>query len=46
MEAELTEAPKNSNTNNSAVAEEANVDEAVTAEDKACNDMDIDIKEE
>ena len=35
MEYELTEAPKTSNTNNLAVAEEGNVDEAVSAEAKA-----------
>ena len=35
---------KTSNTNNSAVAEEANVDEAITAEEKAINEMEIDLK--
>ena len=45
MEAELTEAPKHtSNTDNLAVNEEANVDEAVTAEAKASNDIEIDLK--
>ena len=40
MEAELTVAPKqNSNTDNSAVSEESNVDEAVTAEAKAINNI-------
>ena len=40
MEAEITEAPKiNSNTENLAVAEEANVDESVTADGKASNKM-------
>ena len=34
---------KTSNTDNLAVAEEANVDEAVTAEAKAINDMEIDL---
>ena len=44
MEAELTGALKEtSNTNNVAVAEEANVDEAITAEAKARNKMEIDI---
>ena len=47
MEAELTESPKkNSSTDNSEVAEEANVDESVTAEAKAGNNMEIDLKEE
>ena len=47
MEAELTGAlKKTSNTDNLVVAEEANVDEAVTEEAKAVDDMDIDIKEE
>ena len=45
MEAELTETFKRtSNTDNSEVAEEANVDEAVTSEYKASNNMEIDIK--
>ena len=45
LEAELTEATKkNSNTDNSEVAEEANVDGAVTAEAKASNNMEIDLK--
>ena len=40
MESGLTEAPKtNSNANNSAVAEEANFDEAVTVEAKAGHNM-------
>ena len=46
MGAELTGAPKKSNTDNPAVAEEANVDEAVPAESKASNKTEIDIKEE
>ena len=47
IEAELTGSlKKTSNTDNSAVAEEANFDEAVTAEAKASNDMDIYLKEE
>ena len=47
MEAESIEAPKKtSNTDNSRVAEEANVDEVVTAEAKASNDMKIYLKEE
>ena len=37
---------KNSNTDNLAVAEEANFDEAVTAEVKDSNDTEIDLKEE
>ena len=45
MEAELTEAPKKtSNTDNLAVAEEENVDEAVTEESKSANKMEIDLK--
>ena len=44
MEAELTEAPKNSNTENLAVAEEATVDEAFTAEANDSNEMEIDLK--
>ena len=40
MEAELAEAPKtNPNNDNLSVAEEANFDEALTAESKAINDM-------
>ena len=39
MEAELTEAPKNSSTDNLAVAEAANVDESITAKVKASNDL-------
>ena len=47
MEAELTGAPKKtSNTKNSAEAEKANVDEDITAEAKASNKMEIDLKEE
>ena len=47
MESELTEAPKNtSNTDNLEVAEEANVDEAISEEYKASNNMEIDLKEE
>ena len=46
MEDELTEElKKTSNTDNSAVAEEANADVSVTAEAKASNDMEIDLKE-
>ena len=37
---------KTSNTDNSEVAEEKNVDEAVTAETKASKDMEIDTREE
>ena len=47
LEAELTGALKEtSNTDNLAVSEEANVDEAITAESKAKNDTEIDPKEE
>ena len=47
LEAELTGALEtNSNTDNLAVAEEANVDEAITAEAKVGNDTEIDLKEE
>ena len=47
MEAELTGAPeKTPNNDNLAGDEEANVDEAVTADAKAINDMEIDIKQE
>ena len=47
MEAELNEAPiKTSKTDDLAVAEEANADEAITAESKARNDMEIYLKEE
>ena len=47
MEAELTEALKHiSNTDNLAVAEEENFDEAVSAEPKPINDMEIYFKEE
>ena len=35
---------KTSNTDNSAVAEEANVDETITVESKASNNMEIDLK--
>ena len=46
MKSKLTEAPKqNSTTDNLAVAEEANVDESVTAEAKASNEVEIDLKE-
>ena len=46
-EDELTGAPKEtSDTDNSVVAEEENVDEAITADSKASNDMENDIKEE
>ena len=45
IESELTEAPKKaSDTDNLAVAEEANVDEDVTAEAKASSDMEIGLK--
>ena len=45
--AELTGAIKEtSNTDNLAVVEEANVDEAITAESKASNDMENDLKDE
>ena len=45
IEAELAGAPKKaSDTDNLAVAEEANVDEDVTAEAKASSDMEISIK--
>ena len=37
---------KNSKTENSAVTEEANVDEAITAEAKASKDLEIDLKYE
>ena len=44
MEAELTEASdKNLKTDNSAITEESNVDEAITAEAKAIKDMEIDL---
>ena len=47
MEAELTEAPKsNSNTDNLAVTDEENVDEAITEESKTINKMEIYLKEE
>ena len=47
MKSELTEAPKeNPNTDNLAVAEEANVDESVTAESKASKDTESDLKQE
>ena len=46
MEAKMTGAlKKTSNTENLAVAEEENVDEAVTAEAKARNYMKTDLKE-
>ena len=45
MEAELTGSTKEtSNTEDLAVVEDANVDEAVTAEAKASNNTEIDIK--
>ena len=44
MESELTEAQKNPNTDKLVVAEEANFDETVTAEAKASNNMEIDLK--
>ena len=45
MEDELTEESKiNSKTENSAVTEQANVDEAITAEARASNDMENDLK--
>ena len=47
MEAELTEASKiDSKTDNSAVSEEENVDEAITSESKASNKMEIFPKKE
>ena len=47
IEAELTEASKiKSKTDNFVVTEEVNVDEAITAEFKASNKMEIFIKEE
>ena len=47
MEDELTESPtKTSNTDNSAVVKEANIDEAITSESKASNKMEIHLKEE
>ena len=46
LEFELTGALKEtSSTENSAMAEEENVDEVITAESKAINDMEIDIKD-
>ena len=46
MEAELTGAlKKTSNTDNSVVAEEVNVDEVVTAKSKSGNKVVIDIKD-
>ena len=45
MQAQVTEAPKiNSNPDNLAVAEEANIDEAITTEAKASNKMEVDIQ--
>ena len=44
MEAELTKASKRLKTDNSAVTEEANVDEAITAEAKSRNKMEIYLK--
>ena len=47
MEAELIGAPKETSiANNMTVAEEANVDESITAEAKAINDMENYLKEE
>ena len=47
LEAEPTGASKEgSNTDNLAVAEEANIDEALTAEAKAGNEMENDLKDE
>ena len=46
MEAQLTEAQKKSKTDNLAVTEEVNVDEAITTEAKAINKMEIYLKEE
>ena len=47
LEAELTGAPKEtSNTDNSEVAEEKNVDESITAEAKAINEMENYLKDE
>ena len=47
MEAELTEASKiNSKTDNLAVTEESNIDEAITAEAKASNRMEMFLKKE
>ena len=47
LESELTEALKEtSNTENLEVAEEANVDEAITIEAKASNNTEIDLKDE
>ena len=47
MEANLTGVPTNaSNTEDAALAEVENADEAITAVAKAINDTDIDLKEE
>ena len=47
MEDELTGAPKEtSNNENVVVAEEANVDETITAEDEAINEMENYLKNE
>ena len=47
MEAELTEASEiKSKTENLAVTEESNVDEAITSEAKARNEMETDIQKE
>ena len=47
LEAEFTgSSKKTSNTDDVAFSEVGNVDEAITAEDKAINDMENDIKEE
>ena len=45
MEAELTGEPnETSNNDNYAVAEEKNVDEAITEESKGSNEMEVDLK--
>ena len=47
LEADMTGSPKEtSNTDNSAVSEEANVDESITSEAKASNEMESDINDE
>ena len=46
LEADMTGSPKEtSNTDNSAVSEEANVDESITSEAKASNEMENDLKD-
>ena len=46
LEADMTGSPKEtSNTDNSAVSEEANVDESITFEAKASNEMENDLKD-